>query len=1369
MKMKESQAPARTCFLSCLRGIAIQASALLLAMVILPMQASAENYQTEDLTVSIDTVGRVDHLSMRTTPATPILFYDNSPTGGFYIRENTLPSGSQIPAGCTNILEESTLDDGSIVNPPGVPDKWTLFRNGTVSDTPIENAVVPGTSNYAAQIKVGETREDPYGHYGGIYQVLGPDKLGTPNPAEHELYYLTFEVKTKSGWRAKGRLDGHTQADDDLYGFHRISAYIEWSEGGFSGDPGRYPATPLGNQFYAYGTSQEVEVDGSHLTRFCGRTYRAKDMNYARIVLLAEGFMPLERLIPEEKNEVYFDNVYFFKAPPIIQVAGTDLFESEPLDPAPLYEFGNPTNLLNLEMYVQGTVVNDDYIRIAGTLTNTLNDEPRAIDLGFAFPIKDNSSSQSLEWHYDVGNRILLSEAEDLDRAQPFTFTGPIDIRPVTTSTRDFPTSGFEHNHNQQISVYPISSLGIETGGTQYGLAFGDDLADTPPDDPFAPSISHFGYRIVHPTADPGVTDDGYYYVEINIGLLPGSSPRNYTDFSFIIFRSDNPEFAEASSFREGLQKYQRDIFPTNFQRPILTDELDWLFGGGKFTPRRNEQMIPYWDTNGFTVNPNDFGFRYTQGLGNFDLLLSYCEDYNVGYLLYDLPWAGAFEPSTDDDKHTYTKLHDARDEYHPPGIYYDIYTEKILKVLSIPPNDQEIFASGPYRFPVILADSPVVADPSVGGALVDEELEAYNTLYDDNARKGECFSGMMFDVTFNYAGNSNHLDLTDSRMENFVKEGGRLTYSFNHFIPAIPQLCTNTWFFPHVKSKLESIDSSHLFGDNDSESSENQEKEIIGVNATEFDFGGSKYGIINADVIGFESSADKDSNNSSHSFNFRRSVARDKSVARKFNLLVCTENVGEMLDPEGRGPAGKFWGSRVDLARQIFDEVSWIALAWGFHPSVDALFPSEFLHGDEASDQFVDTYIRYRFALNDGGPAFGYTEIFRQLHLAGWQPATNVVNTADSTTAPGDPTKLYIERFGPYEGIANTKPVYVTMLNNEDFKVTCTDVVDFDSTFGVSISELETDLEVERSNICEGKYGNPDEYDSKDLGLFIAASDAEDKNFYLVFSDLEELMLDEGNLHGLQMIQAIEDDPEEPITAVNYPTTIADGFSAYGANYSIIRYNHGTQLRLGGRRFLMNPQEPGIIEDKALMVFKIWTTRGADNGGQGGGGGRSEADDPYYQRVGNWSTVTDETARHGSVDVISSEEMGAYALFSIDIAGNAVYDVQIAYPDMAEGTTGAKYEVYLREESYDAETGETTGSTISGPLLTTIVDQSRGHTETMDEDRFASIGEIVASRGSNVDRLSVVVKVSSAGAEYLEGRATLLLADAVRIENLDR
>ena len=105
----------------------------------------------------------------------------------------------------------------------------------------------------------------------------------------------------------------------------------------------------------------------------------------------------------------------------------------------------------------------------------------------------------------------------------------------------------------------------------------------------------------------------------------------------------------------------------------------------------------------------------------------------------------------------------------------------------------------------------------------------------------------------------------------------------------------------------------------------------------------------------------------------------------------------------------------------------------------------------------------------------------------------------------------------------------------------------------------------------------------------------------------------------------------------------------------------------------------------------------------------------------------------------------------------------------LLEGTTGAKCEVYLLEESYDVETGETTGSTISGPLLTTIVDQSGGETETMDEDRFVSIGEIVASRGCNVDRLSVVVKVSSAGAEYLEGRATLLLADAVRIENLDR
>jgi hypothetical protein len=105
-----------------------------------------------------------------------------------------------------------------------------------------------------------------------------------------------------------------------------------------------------------------------------------------------------------------------------------------------------------------------------------------------------------------------------------------------------------------------------------------------------------------------------------------------------------------------------------------------------------------------------------------------------------------------------------------------------------------------------------------------------------------------------------------------------------------------------------------------------------------------------------------------------------------------------------------------------------------------------------------------------------------------------------------------------------------------------------------------------------------------------------------------------------------------------------------------------------------------------------------------------------------------------------------------------------VAYPDIAEGTTGAKYEVYLRERNYDDETGETEG-TVTGPVLTTIVDQSRRDTEAMDDEGFISIGTIDVNLGGGVDEVTVVVRVSSGGAEYRRGEATLLMADAVKLE----
>lgn len=1350
MKTTMNQMLLKICSWSTLGRCVTLFAFMLIAAAILPQRASADLTIPNALDITIED-GRVTNLEMGN--GTTIVFCADRPTGGFYIRKNTIPEGSQIPVGCTNILEDSTLNSDTIGIPDGA-ENWIKFPYPLSDPTVVTNADIPGSdpANSAAMIKLQQTIVPEGGRYAGFYQALN---LG--DTEENKLYYLTFEVKTECGWRALGLTHGQLASDHDLYGPHRVAAYVEWFETMPTEPPSRNPAAgTFANKFYADGTSQEMA--GDNLTRFCGRTYRPEGRNYARIVLLAEGFMPDDGQDDPIINEVYIDNVYFFEAPPLVQVEGTDLLETS--DSVSLVEYGTETSL-NLNMDIESPVVHDDYIRIAGRLTNTSSDA-RAIDLGFAFPIKDVSLTQNLEWHYDVHNRILLSAADPLDRSQPFTFSGPVDSRPDTTCNRNIPTSRIPHNSNHQISAYPISSLGIDIDGTNYGLAFGDDLTNVPSSPDFTPSISHFGYRIVNPA--PGDDFDGYYFVEFNIGLLGSANPNGYSDFDFIIFRSDDPEFDETSSFREGLQKYQREIFPQSFTRPSSPEHRDWQFGGGLFFPEADEQNPSGWDENGFTVDPNDFGYRYTQpNVFPLETLLPYCADENVGCQLYNLPWDGDFPPESGDDKNTHEKLRDARDAQ---GGF--VYLAKRARILHIPPNDQELFSSGPYRFPINLAASP---DPNGNhGPLVSREIAVIRDSYGDNADYGECFSGIQLDTTFDFNNSSNHLDMTTTRMNSFVSNGGRLTYSFNTFTPAIPMLATNVWFFPHLESVLGEIDGGAPYGDNDD--TENQENELISVNAHESDFGGSKYGIICADLIAFETRANRNFNNSSHSFNFRRSLARDKSVARKFMTMDCTSEIRSMFEPDGEGPASQFWGSSTDLARQLFDEVSWVSLAWGFHPSIQSLFPVDYFGGDEDFDLFVEEYLRPRFLPDPDSPAKGYTEVFRQLHFAGWQPVTNVVNHVDlaDRTVGGEPSKVYIERFGPYEGIGTeNRPILLTLLNNEDFKVSCTDVVEYGSS-GVSISELETDLDVALSNICEEKYGDPASYDSGKKDRVITASIEKDKNFYLIISNVEELNLEEGNIGGIQMIQSIPtDDPEDLFDAVNYPTIIAERFTEYGDHYSIVRINDRTQLRLGGPRYILGGQNPGVIEDKALMVFLIDVKRVVDNGEGGGGGERGASENPYYQRVGRWSTMSDETAREGSVDVISSEELGAYALFSIDIAGNARYDVQVAYPEMADGTSGAKYEVYLQEERCDPDTLEIITSTMRGPLLTTIIDQSISHTETMDEDRFMSIGTIEPSRGSGVDNLRVVVKVSSARAERRSGRSTMLLADAVRVENLDR
>jgi len=1024
-----------------------------------------------------------------------------------------------------------------------------------------------------------------------------------------------------------------------------------------------------------------------------------------------------------------------------------------------------PINDFNLKINVEIQPM-DHHLRVDGELINVADQPARAIDLGFALPILHDPNGQALTWNYDVSNTIDLQEAltvqNGLDATFPFTFPGQIDMRPACTSKRFIPNTKVAHFHNLKVSAYPISSLDLNIQSVQstYGLGFGDALNDSEEEKlSMTPSISHFGYWVAQP--DDTASFLGYYFVEFNIGLLEGDGQS--TDFSFIIFRTDDEDFEETSSFREGLQKFQRDIYPNHFNRPTLTPDEDWLFGGGFYGA--DHQDGGNW--SGFDDAPLDYGLRYTQ-TGEFgQTYLEWCAGKGLGVQVYDRPWAGTFFNdfnNPESDKNIYAKLVSERDTYVAP--VPSIYNLKRERVLSIPPGSQDIFSRKPYGFPMQLSDEPYDSNNSSqdhGGPLVVEELSLLTNAY-NSGQFGDGLSGIQLDNTLIEYGKANHLDIAGNDMQAFADAGGRLTYSFNHFEPAIPQVCTNLWFLPHLQNGLEWIDESGNGGDN-LLNSVNNETEIVSINANEDSLGALKYAMMNSDVIGFESNLATIWISRDHDMYFRRSLARDKSVARKLTQVPCLdEALNTIFDQAGNATGQEMWTTAVDFFDQLVDEAGWLSLAWGFHPSPSAMFKGiidGYLGGDDRFDRLAEVVIHPLYVPGTPQNNVGFTEVFRQLHLAGWQPITNVVNIGKkSANAPGEPLELYIERFGPFEGFGSPsgRPVYISVLNNDGMSLTMTDVVNCTPAIPLDITEMKTDLDLEISNICQDKYAEIDEYVVDKKEMVVLNGQNKKKNFLLEISNPVALGLDNYNLWGMQLIGH-----DHSADAVNSPNIVADDlFGKWGTPYTVIPYEG--KVRIGGPRTISNPiQQESQIEDKALMVFKVWVENTVNNDGIGGGRGAEE--NSYYQVFGNWSRMPDETAVGDTVDVIASTDLDASALFSIDIRRSGLYDLRVSYPDEANGTSNACYEVYLVERTMD-ETGETE-SVGAEPVLTALVDQSNRETEAMDEDGFISIGEVDVALAEGIDEVTVVVRVSSGGAERRSGQATLLMADAVKLEEI--
>jgi hypothetical protein len=105
-------------------------------------------------------------------------------------------------------------------------------------------------------------------------------------------------------------------------------------------------------------------------------------------------------------------------------------------------------------------------------------------------------------------------------------------------------------------------------------------------------------------------------YVEFKLGLLEaaGQTEAQRTNhFSFVLFRGDDPAWAEKSVFREAAEKYQTQINPPAlfdfFERPTADGGDGWAFGGGELEPQVLDDGS--FDGEGFDLEPEQFGLRY--------------------------------------------------------------------------------------------------------------------------------------------------------------------------------------------------------------------------------------------------------------------------------------------------------------------------------------------------------------------------------------------------------------------------------------------------------------------------------------------------------------------------------------------------------------------------------------------------------------------------------------------------------------------------------------------------------------------------------------------------------------------------------------
>ncbi len=1214
---------------------------------------------------------------------------------------------------------------------------------------------------------------------GVLYQDITALLSGDTN--EHELYYFTFEMATECGWRSS---EHPVDRDFDTHFTHRVVAYVEWYD-----DTTIAPTTDLWEKSDTAITITSLEAFNTsvELTPFCLRTYRPLEASQARIKLVVEGFMPNDNIIYTDPNFVQFDNVAFFKAPEIEQLVG-EWHETEPKSLT--YLSGGATNL-SMTLTVNA---HETYILFEGELTNDDPDKLRALDFGFALPIYAGTVQQ-VEWFDD--NHVSMSVTENsLEQTIPYRMVGPADMRLTASTDFVFPDGKKQHveknyrGRGLNISAYPFSAITITKNNITRGLSFGEYLPVT------YPPISHIGYRVENP-GPYYFAYKGRYYVEFSIGLLDSNtSPgMNTGRFSFILFRSDIEQWTETQAFREAAQKYQQAIFPGFFTRPTHCETDDWLFGGGSFSGETDA-------TAGFNFRPNDFGFRYTRkknldtepGDTQLTALIDYWDDpyhleaKNIDILVNDHPWVAGFvnersgSPDMDSVNVYSVQTEDRIPDHVPVGqLWRNLYLAQQENKLLLPgltdpfilltrdlTKDDNDPTSAEYFFPVLLADPPIGQNNLLSQQL-GNLTDAYTSV-SIQSEKG--LGGVFLDNMFVAENKGPYLDvladssppISRSRQEAFVSAEGTLTYSLSHFKPAISQLPLNAAMVKAAKNLLDEIDEDsggqYEHGEGIGAPGDTKEEILTGnINAPYF--GGSKYGLIHADMGGFEGNPVLSFNNGSQAFDFRRTLARAGNMPHKLLKFPCIHGMRTTFDTCQNWK--DLWGDSDDswekMYEQIVNEAIWIDLAWGFHPGITVLLPvDESVPGD--LDEFVEEHIRGKYTGSGGD--LGYTAIYKELHLAGWHPINNAVTHVD-----GVPLPLFVERFGDTIGWGDENAKYFTVLNNDTLSYTLVQMTE-DEIAGTpspeiyfeDIPDIQTLDDTIKCSLVQNCEGYPSREDADDHFIL------KRKTFHLEIHDPVQFGLHNGNLYAKQLVSNA-DDAEVCNWPLIQPAEFDDG--TLMGRYSIVRKN--SSIIIGGAR-LGTTQTKITLEDKALLVFKIWPSLTVNNGTSGecrdgsGEGSWTESSRlwSYFEMYGDgWQRLDSDAGYGGNLDLVQSSSPGACVNYKFTIGESGRYSIRVHLPVSPQTPAPARYKAYV----LDYLEGPVGPAPPGDPVWSHLLDpgDSDTYNQEWDEEGFVEIGAIDVTL-TEPALVTVVIRLSGSGSgtDRTAAGSGYLLADAVKL-----